>query len=528
MLLHDLIFRRAETDPDNVALVFRDQPTTYRALVGQVTALAAGFRALGLSPGDRIALLLPNCPPFVLGYYAASVIGAVAVPANPLLKAPELAYIYADANVKAVLTVPQLLPLVQVVRNQLPALQQVISILPREESPDVALFDSIVGITSLREVMMQGQQRLAEGAGLPEEASSRDESDCAVIIYTSGTTGHPKGAMLSHKNLTRNVEQVKGVLTIQPEDRFVTVLPLFHSFAATVCMNCALASGSGSVLMENFVPAKMFEALEKQKITIFCGVPAIFQAMLNAWPASSPDLSALRLLVSGGAPLPAPTLQQLEATFNVPVLEGDGPTECSPVTSVNPEQGVRKIGSVGPPLPGVEIAIHDDNDRPLPTGEVGEIVVRGDNVMLGYLNQPEATREAMTNGWYHTGDLGTLDADGYLFIVDRKKDMIISAGLNVYPREVEDVLLQHSGVADVAVIGQPHAVRGEDVVAVVIKKPDVVLAERELIAFCRERLANYKAPRRILFRETLPRGGTGKVVKRLLKKELELEATPEE
>ncbi len=333
--------------------------------------------------------------------------------------------------------------------------------------------------------------------------------------------------MLSHRNLTRNVEQIQARLQFLPEDRFVTVLPLFHAFAATVCMNTCLAAGCASLLLENFTPARVLETISRHKATIFPAVPAIFNAVLNLPVEHAPDTSSLRVLVSGGAPLPAPTLAALEQRFGVPVLEGDGPTECSPVTSVNPLDGPRKIGSVGPALPDVEIAIFDAQDKPVETEEVGEIVVRGDNVMLGYLNQPDATREAMTNGWYHTGDLGKLDADGYVFIVDRKKDMIITAGLNVYPREVEDVLLSHPGVADVAVIGTPDTLRGEDVLAVVVARPDVPApSERDLIRYCRERLANYKVPRQILFRAMLPRGATGKVVKRLLKKELELESNP--
>lgn len=271
------------------------------------------------------------------------------------------------------------------------------------------------------------------------------------------------------------------------------------------------------------MPGRLFEMMERHRATVFPAVPAMFQAILQFAPDRAYDLSSLRMCVSGGAPLPSATLVALEDRLNVPVLEGDGPTECSPVTSVNPLHGPRKINSVGPPIPGVEIAIFDENDNPLPADAIGEIVVRGDNVMLGYLNQPEETAEAMRNGWYHTGDLGKIDLDGYVFIVDRKKDMLLVAGLNVYPREVEEVLQSHSGVVDAAVIGLPDARRGEEVVAVVVRSASADVTERELILYCRERLANFKAPRRVLFRDALPRGGTGKVVKRLLKKELELE-----
>ena len=283
-------------------------------------------------------------------------------------------------------------------------------------------------------------------------------------------------------------------------------------------MNLILAIGASVCLMENFTPSRVLDAMQKNRLTVIPAVPAIFNALLPFGADNAPDFPALRMLVSGGAPLPAPTLEALEARFRVPVLEGDGPTECSPVTSVNPLEGSRKIGSVGPPLPGVEIAIFDDANHPLPPESIGEIVVRGDNVMLGYLNQPEATAEAMTGGWYHTGDIGRRDADGYIYIMARKKDMIITSGLNVYPREIEEVLLAHPAVKDAAVIGLPDALRGEEVVAVVIKNPDAALSERDLMRHCRERLAPYKAPRRVIFRDALPYGSAGKVVKRLLKK----------
>jgi long-chain acyl-CoA synthetase len=515
VLLGDIIARGKSAYPTHPALIFRDRQSSYADLAVAVERLAAGLEALNIGVGDRIALLLPNCPPFVWGYYAAAQIGAVAVPVNPLLKPAELEYIWRDADVRLVITAAPLLAGVQSARRNLPNLRHVVCINGREELPDPALIDAIPGCLTLPELL--------QGALPQAEQRSLDENTCAVIIYTSGTTGHPKGAMLSHRNLTRNIEQVQAALYFTAEDRFLTVLPLFHSFAATVCMNTALATGCASILLENFVPGRTLEAIEKHGATIFSGVPALFNALLQFSPERAYDLSRLRLFVSGGAPLPAATLEALERRFGIPVIEGDGPTECSPATSVNPLDGPRKVGSVGPPLPGVEIAIFDEKDQTLPPGEIGEIVVRGDNVMLGYLNQPEATAEAMRSGWYHTGDLGYRDEDGYVYIVDRKKDMIITSGLNVYPREVEEVLYAHPAVADAAVIGLPDALRGEEVVAVVVRKPDAVVKERELMGFCRERLANYKAPRRVLFRESLPRGGTGKVVKRLLKKELEME-----
>jgi long-chain acyl-CoA synthetase len=522
MSLRDALAHSARTYPNHPAIFFRETTLTYAELHVAVRRCAAALRDLGLQQGERIALLLPNCPPFILGYYAAAEIGAVAVPASPLLKPAELEYIWADAEVRMVITAGPLLAHVQAARQNLPRLSYVVSVTAREELPDPAAADNIPGFLTFPELLARGAQLLAQGAS-PSEGRPIEDNDCAVIIYTSGTTGRPKGAMLSHRNLRRNVEQVQEALRFTDSDRFLTALPLFHSFAGTICQHLVLARGCAAVLLENFLPNRVLEAVEKHKVTIFPAVPAMYHALLNSPLDRAYDTSSLRFFISGGAPLPAALLHAVEARFGVPVLEGDGPTECSPVTSVNLPDQERKVGSVGLPLPGVKIAVFDDKDNPLPANEIGEIVVQGDNVMLGYLNQPEATAEVMTSGWYHTGDLGKIDEDGYVYIVDRKKDMIITAGLNVYPREIEEALFTHPGVQDAAVIGQPNAARGEEVVAVIVKRPNVELTERELIHYCRERLANYKVPRRVLFRETLPRGGTGKVVKRLLKKELEME-----
>ena len=514
MLLHDSILRGGKDHPSAPALIFREEVTTYGSLASAVECFAASLRELGLKAGDSVALLLPNCPPFVIAYYAAARLGIVVVPVNPLLKPAELEYMWRDSKVKLVVTAPPLVPSAQAARQNLPRIVHLVSIAPLDAPGEES-------ILSFQEMIANGARILAQHP-IPPASNFASENDCAVIIYTSGTTGHPKGAMLSHKNLVRNAQQVIEALHFKESDVFLTVIPLFHAFAATVCMNTCLYGGLASVLMENFIPNKTLEAIATHRVTILPAVPAIFAAFL-AVGATSESFSTVRMFVSGGAPLPSETLEALESRFQIPVLEGDGPTECSPVTSVNPLVGVRKIGSVGPPLPGVEIAILDDDDIPVPTDEIGEIVVRGDNVMLGYLNQPEATAEAMRSGWYHTGDLGKIDADGYVFILDRKKDMIITSGLNVYPREVEQVLITHSAVADVAVIGAPDALRGESVVAAIVLKSGVEISERELLVFCRERIASYKCPRKVVFREMLPKGAKGQLLKRLLKKEMELE-----
>ncbi len=509
MLLYDIIARGATEYPERTAIIFRGSEITYGALAAQVNRLASALSKRGIGPSDRVAVLLPNCPQFTVAYFAASALGAVCVPANPLLKPAELAHIWSDSGVKIVFTATPLLPHVHEAAKDVPSLTIIVDCLAAETADD-----RVVSFTSL----------IAEGDPDPVlNTQHLTPNTPAVCIYTSGTTGRPKGALLSHKNLTTNCGQIKQILRFDENDNFLTVLPLFHSFAGTVCQNAALFCGSKTTYLEQFVPARVLDSIEAHKVTIFPGVPAMYGALLQFPTDRAYDLSSIRLCVSGGAPMPVALMQAFEKKFDTIVIEGDGPTECSPVTSVNPPLGIRKPGSIGLALPGVDMRIFDDNDREMPVGEVGEIVVRGNNVMLGYHNQPEATAEAMKNGWYHTGDLGKVDEEGYFYIVDRKKDMLIVGGMNVYPREVEEVLYTHPALRDAAVIGAPDPLRGEEVVAVVVLKPDANITDRELIHYCRERLANFKVPRKVIFRDAMPMGGTGKVLKRLLRKELEME-----
>ena len=508
MLLYNAILKGGRDYPERTALISITEKLSYRELAERVNRLGNSLRSRGVTKGDYVAVLLPNCPEFVISYYAISAIGAICVPANPLLKSAELSYLWNDAGVMMAITNPALLKGVTQTAPEVSALQAIICTGDDiHNEPNVLLFNELLAEASSEEIQTTGL--LA--------------NDPAVCIYTSGTTGRPKGAQLSHKNLTTNCTQFSEPIEITPNDNFLCVLPLFHSFAATVCMNTPLHTGGTCTLVELFHPARVTESIEKNGVTVFAGVPAMYSALLNHRYEHTPDLSTVRVCISGGAPMPVSMMQEFENRFNVIMIEGDGPTECSPVTSVNPLRGTQKPGSIGLPLPGVQMKIMDSDDRELAVDEIGEIVVRGDNVMLGYLNQPEATAEAMKNGWYHTGDLGKKDEDGFFFIVDRKKDMLIVGGLNVYPKEVEEVLYAHPAVMQAAVIGAPDRLRGEMVVAVIVLKPDKLAADHEIIKFCRERLANYKAPRRVLFRESMPLGGTGKVLKRLLRKEMEME-----
>jgi len=505
MNLFEMLLQTTQRNPEQTALIFRDKPISYGQLLGAVSGVAKGFKELGVEKGDRVAILLPNVPQFVMAYYACQALGAIAVPANPLLKPDELRYIYNDAGVKLAVTIPLLADVLRAVKPQVASLQHLL--MAGGEAPDFLPFDAL------------WQQQ----APVPTPPEFNPREHPAVFLYTSGTTGFPKGCMLSHRNLIANCESCVPVLEMSPQDNFLTVLPLFHAFAGTVCMHLSIYVGCSSTLLERFSPDGALEAIEKHRCTIFPAVPTMFAAILHFPLPREYDLSSLRVCVSGGAPMPVAVMEAFEKRFNVVILEGDGPTECSPVTAVNPLKGVRKPGSIGLPIPGVEMKIFDDNDIEVPVGELGEIVVRGENVMLGYYNQPEATAEAMRSGWYHTGDIGKVDEDGYFYIVDRKKDMIIVGGLNVYPREVEEVLHTHPAVAEAAVVGEYDELRGEEPVAYVVLKPGAEATEREVPLSRREGRANFKGPGRGIRRNSMPNAARGKILKRLLRKELEQE-----
>jgi long-chain acyl-CoA synthetase len=343
-----------------------------------------------------------------------------------------------------------------------------------------------------------------------------EAEDVAACLYTSGTTGRAKGAMLTHKNLLANIQSFREILHVTEDDVFLCVLPMFHAFAATVLFLEPLSLGATIVVEPRFAPDLVLKAIGEHGVTLFAGVPAMF-AVLASLPRPAADFSAWRLCISGGAPLPPPVLEGFEAKYGVPIYEGYGPTECAPVLTVNPPLGLRKIGSVGPAIPQVELRIVDEAGAPVPVGQVGEIVARGPNVMKGYLNRPDETAGVLRDGWYHTGDLGRVDADGYYYIVDRKTDLIIVGGLNVYPREVELALASHPAVAEAAVIGVPDPARGEAPSALVVLRDGQQAGTQELIQWCRQRLANYKVPRTVTFVSQLPKSATGKVLKAKLR-----------
>lgn len=375
-----LLTRGAERHRDRTAFLFHDRAISYGELSAQVNRFANALSAIGICKGTSVSVLLPNCPEFTIAYYAIASLGAICVPVNPALKPAELKHIWSDSEVNCVITIHTLLESAQAVLRDLGSKQTLIL---AGDSP-TGLSD---GVIDFEELLHKGT-----GAKVPQQGIT--EQNAAVCIYTSGTTGRPKGALLSHRNLLANCQQIINALNLNASDNILCVLPLFHAFAGTVCQNTTLYCGAMATIVDQFQPARLIETIERDRVTIAPAVPAIFGSLLQ-FPAETAGFSQVRMCLSGGAPMPVAVMEVFEKKFSTIILEGDGPTECGPATSVNPPHGVRKSGSVGLPLPGVQIKIFDDNDQELPINAIGEIVVRGDNVMLGYRNQPEQTAEAL-------------------------------------------------------------------------------------------------------------------------------------
>jgi long-chain acyl-CoA synthetase len=515
--LASVLEHAARMFPDRVAITFARQSLTYGELNAAASRVAAALHGLGIAPGDHVALTSPNLPLFPIAYYGILKAGAVVVPLNVLFKPREIAYHLKDSNARAVIVfdgTPDL-PLAQMARAacaeagcehviQMPAMPT------PEQMPDAT------GVSALMR---------APGA-VSFTMRRRRPDDTAVILYTSGTTGHPKGAELTHENMLLNAIATRDMYLPAmrggfEQDVALVTLPLFHSTAQTCLMNAGVVAGFRLVLLPRFEPAAALEAMRAEGVGFWIGVPTMYWALLQHVRANDVDprpvAKHLRLSVSGGAAMPLEVMRGFESVFGTKILEGYGLSETSPVACFNQLHRPTKPGTVGQPILGVEVRCVDDDDRFLPIGERGEIVIRGPNVMKGYYSRPEATEEAMRHGWFHTGDIGTIDAEGYVSIVDRKKDMIIRGGFNVYPRELEEVLLTHPAVSLAAVIGIPDERLGEEVKAFVVRRPGAELTEEELVEWCREQMAAYKYPRHIEFRDALPVSSTGKILKRELK-----------
>jgi long-chain acyl-CoA synthetase len=487
--LGSLLGRAADGHPDHPALRLDDLVLSYAQLREAAGRMSALLAAQGVQPGDRVGIMLPNVPAFPIAFYGALAAGAIVVPMNPLLKSREVAYYLGDSGARVVLAWHAAAG--EAAKGAAEAGAQAIAV----ETPDLSGL-----IDGYEPAWTEGERR---------------DDDDAVILYTSGTTGQPKGAELTHAGLVRNAEiTARTLLKNHADDVTMGCLPLFHVFGLTCGLNAAVAAASTLTLLPRFDGAKALDIIQRDAVTIFEGVPTMYAAMLHSPDGDPAQAATLRTCISGGASLPLEILRGFEEKFGCVILEGYGLSETSPVASFNHPDKVRKPGSIGTPIEGVEMRLVDDLGQTVPGGEIGEIAIRGHNVMKGYWNKPEATAEAIADGWFRTGDMARVDSDGYYYIVDRKKDLIIRGGYNVYPREIEEVLYEHPAVLEAAVIGVPHPSLGEEVAAAVVLRPGACAAPEELRDWVKQRVAAYKYPRRIWFVGDLPKGPTGKILKR--------------
>lgn len=488
-----LLRRQAERFPNKVFLFFKEQEVTYRQLDERTERIAENLARFKIRLGEKVALFLPNMPEFLFAFFGTLKLGAVAVPINTQLKGEEAAYILQNSESRVLITTPTLYSVIAPKRSGLPMLEQIF--LVGERAGEGRVFSS-----------------LYVAGGSPLQIDLRP-NDPAALIYTSGTTGSPKGVILTHRNYLSNVAQFVRPTQMTEQDRFLCILPLFHVNGQVVTTLGPLFVGGSMVLMERFSPKEFFLILERFRATVFSGVPTIYAILLHAEETKAHDLSSLRFCICGAAPMPVELFEKFEEKFHAFILEGYGLSEGTCVSSVNPLGGLRKIGSIGLPLPDQEMAVMNDRDEEAPVGEVGEIVVRGENVMAGYFKNAAATEEALRGGRLHTGDLGYRDKEGFFFIVGRKKEMILRGGENIYPKEIEERLYRHPDVLEAAVVGLPDPVWGEEVAAFIIPKPDASSTAETIIAYCRENLARFKCPKEVIFMDAFPKTATGKIQK---------------
>jgi long-chain acyl-CoA synthetase len=496
-----IVLLSAERWPDKAALVHGDRTITYRELADRVGRAAAAFQRAGARQGDRVAILLGNTPDFVVALHGALAAGATAAPLNVMLTAEELGHVLADADPVSVVTQPELAPLAMSVADRIPSLGRILVTGSSKAPSGTSSFDAAL-----------------EEAGPPPEVEIAPH-DLALLAYTAGTTARPKAAMLSHGNLMANLDQISQVPALREleSDVVLLALPLFHIYGLNVGLGVTLREGATAVLMERFDPVASLEAVERYGVTVLLGVPPMFAAWLQVAGSRDFDLSSIRLAVSGAAPLPASVLEAFRDRFGVTIWEGYGLTETAPVVTTNAMGDEPKGDSIGRPIPGVEVLVVDEDGEDVADGDPGEILVRGPNVFAGYWNRDEDTDAAFHEGWFRTGDVAYRDEDGYLFIVDRNKDLIIVSGFNVYPREVEDAVMAHPKVVECAVVGVPDERTGEAIRALVVPRKGEEPTEEEILEHCRARLARFKMPREVHFVDALPRHATGKVLRRELR-----------
>jgi long-chain acyl-CoA synthetase len=538
--LPEMLERTTVKSPEATALIYFDAKISYGQLQDHVERLAAGLQSLGIQKGDRVALMMPNCPQFVIAYFGALRAGAIVTATSSMYTSREVAHQWNDAGAKVVIADRRVHSVIKAAMPQLDSVRHVILTGMRQYSPNqfrqlCEFLNSSASASRSPNAKTISHAGQAKGPALHEwvkllglsrqpSADGPKPSDIACLQYTGGTTGTSKGAMLTHANFVINACQATSWLTGQTDQKqvFVAALPLFHIYAMTCVMISSILAGGTVVILPRFELRAALNAIRKYRPTLYHGVPTMYVAFNNASNVERHGFNSLRVCMSGGAPLPVEVRQKFEALTGGKLVEGYGLTETSPVTHVNPPGGSPKTGSMGLPIADTEARIMDleTGTREMPVGEIGEIAIRGPQVMKGYWNKPEETALVLRDGWLYTGDVAKKDEDGYFYIVDRKKDMIIAGGYNIYPREVEEVLFECPKIKEAAVIGVPDSYRGETVKAFVVLKEDQAATKDtadEIIAFCRKRMASYKVPRLVVFRDSLPKSGVGKYLRRELR-----------
>ncbi|MGM0689200.1 MAG: long-chain-fatty-acid--CoA ligase [Bacillota bacterium] len=532
--IHSLFHKSAEKYSQQTAIHFMGRELSYSALSSHVESMSSALSTLGVKKGDRVAIHLPNCTQFPITFFAALAIGAVVVPCNPLYVAREMEYQLKDSGAETIITLTRFYEMVKEIQPNTNIKNVIVSnIKDYFPGPLNFLYSATREKKEGGRVKVAGEdysfnELIRKNAGKTPPSVDISPDDRAVILYTGGSTGISKGAVLLHRNLVANFYQVKSWFTDYQDGKEVVlgVLPFYHSYGLTTILSLGLLNGAKLVLLPRFAVTDLLKTIEKQKPTFFPGVPTIYIAINNASELHKYKIDSIRICISGAAPLPVDVQQQFEKNTGAKLIEGYGLSETSPVTHANPVYGKRKPGSIGLPMPDTEFKIVDieTGNNKLPLGDIGELCIRGPQVMECYLNSPDETAQSIRNGWFYTGDIARADEDGYTYIVDRKKDMIIAGGFNIYPRDVEEVLYAHPKISEAAVTGINDPYFGEILKAYIILKEEEVMTAEEVISYCKTNLAAYKVPKLVEFREEFPKTKIGKVLRRMLRDEEEKKA----
>jgi len=501
--LYQVLENTASNYPDNVALIFREHRIVYRDVKEATDRLAMGLKSLGLGPGDRIAIMLPNLPHFPMSIFALLKIGVTIVPVSIFFKAEEIHHQLEDSEVKGIIFWEGFRSIVLEAVQGLERCEKLIVLGEKSDPGEIRL------------------TYLMETKNPIEETTEVDLDDTAFIVYTAGMTGRPRGAELTHNNILSNIQACAEFLKFNVDDGVVGVLSLYHPIGLTLVMGSFFYVGARVLLVPKFDAEAILKLIEAEKPTFFIGVPSMYREFLKVEDGESVDISSLKFCLSSGDALKSETMEEFESKFNVHILEGYGLTEASPLVSFNSPVRERKAGSIGLPLPRIELKIIDETGSEVKPGNVGEIIVQGSNVMKGYLNRPEATKEALKDGWLYTGDLAKLHDNGFASIVDRKKDVIVKSGFNVYPREVEKFLVGHPKIREAVVVGLPDPIQGEEIHASIVLKDGEESTQEEIIEYVKERMATYKCPSVVHFVSTLPKGPTGRVLRGKIRQSIE-------